>query len=164
MIGKKDDQNLYEKVDYSMVPIELILCYFKHHHIHHIERTPHFQIFTMVHNYLNNVPTTGTIRLMLNAAIDAYGIQSLAVSLGLGVAKYKERDNWKKFDSDPDRFLRATLRHLIAIMLGAEYDGEKFEGYHKGNDHRGAVCFSLMVADHIINQLENPIQKVALDD
>lgn len=155
--GKKNDQDLYDKVDYSMIPLNLIVNYLNHS-VHgdapaiSVSNSYEFIIFKQIYDILNDKSPAGSVQILLNEVLNYYTIKPLAVSLGMGFAKYKERNNWMKFDSDPDRFLRAALRHLMAIILGDDYDGEKgIEGYEKGNDHRGAVCFCLMVSDNIIN-------------
>lgn len=152
--GLKNDQDLYDKVDYSLVPLELLegslnACVPGGKVAVSIE----WNIFGMIHKTLNKTATfKGGVNAIFGKSIVMYGIKPLATALGIGVVKY-ERDNWKKFDSDPDRFLRAALRHLMAIMSGDDHDHEEgIEGYPKGNDHRGAVCFALMVADNIINK------------
>lgn len=156
MTGLKNDTDLYEKIDYSLIPLGLIEEY--------IEQTlcgsdaprgpirtgKEFQFFEIIHDILNNKAPAGACHVLLLNLIESYGLKPLAVALGVGVAKY-ERGNWVKFDSDPDRFLRAAMRHLMAIITGHTYDGEEgIEGYPKGNDHYGAVCFNVMVADNIM--------------
>lgn len=164
MTGKKNDQNNYEKVDYSLIPIDIIEGYLNHE-VHSvgvdvlkgIATNEDYQLFVVIHSLLNNPGSINDqIPIVFKSALSRYGVKYLAASLGMGLQKYQERNNWMKFDSDPDRFLRATLRHLIAIILGDTYDGEEVEGYSKGNDHRGAVCFSLMVANHIVNNRPVP--------
>lgn len=153
--GKKNDQNNYEKVDYSLIPLDIIERYVEKvafEDLMNAKEDPDFKLFSIIHDVLNfKIPYTGVIDLLDSVVMD-YGIKNLAVSLGVGIAKYKERGNWMKFDREPERFLKATLRHLMAIIQGDEYDGEEVEGYPQGNSHRGAICFSLMVASHIIKQ------------
>jgi len=155
--GLKSDEDLYEKVDYSMVPLGNIVNYLDHS-VHgkapgmSVSETDDFMFFSRIHDTINGKAPAGSINVLLEDVVAFYGIKPLAVSLGVDFSKYKERDNWMKFSNDPNRFLRVTLRHLMAIMQGADYDGEEgIEGYEKGNDHRGAVCFGLMVANNILN-------------
>jgi len=155
--GKKNDQDLYDKVDYSLVPIDLIIQHIQYKINNEdpdvYDRTKEMSLFIRIHSILNGEAPAGSISVVFKDVINYYGVKPLAVVLGIGVVKY-ERDNWRNFDSDPNRFLRAALRHLMAIIMGNDYDGEEIPGYDKGTDHSGAVCFNLMVADNILNKGE----------
>jgi hypothetical protein len=94
------------------------------------------------------------IRKTFEAAVPLIGLEFLAVALGFGCVKY-ERNNWKKgFGGDYKRFLRASLRHTHLWLTGSHYDGTTLPGYARGNCHRGAILFSLMVAMHEAETLE----------
>jgi hypothetical protein len=145
--GNKFDEDRYTKVDLSLIPWKILSRYYPVKGII-------FNIARDVHHILNN-DEKDKIKVVFDNAVHSMDIKLLAVVLGYGEEKYN-RDDWKKgFGGDWKRFLKATLRHCHAIQKGEDYDGEVIEGYPKGNDHYGAVMFSLMVATY---EVENDLQ------
>ena len=138
-MGDKFDEDPYEKVDLSLIPWDILSLSYPDKK----ERA----IAKAAHDILNS-EEVGGVNALLNFAIDAIGMNPLAIALGYGVVKYG-RNNWKKgFGGNPRRFLRATLRHCDAYLRGNIFDGQAIAGYPQGNHHQGAISFSLMVADN----------------
>lgn len=136
--GDKFDDNPYDKIDLSLIPLSIFKTDFKD--------DKGWEIFREVHCILNGKRSPSIIPDLFYRTISKWGFHDLAVSLGYGVEKY-ERNNWKKgFGGDYQRMLRACLRHLLWMFYGAQYDGEPYGKYDRGNPHKGAVQFTLMVA------------------
>ena len=145
--GSKFDEDLYEKVDWSLIPWLLLEeVYYKGEPEEGL-----VSIQTDLHNALNIQAPKDTkgalVAEIFEQALTFINVKELSVVLGYGAVKYG-RDNYKKgFSGDPDRFLRAAMRHLHTYLTtGNTHDGQAIEGYPKGNSHLGAVLFGLMVA------------------
>lgn len=159
MAGSKFDEDFYKKVDLSLIPkkvLEINLngdgCSF--------EPDSNVWFFLRIHLELDKAQNASvmvdstTCRKLLEGAFYKFSCKELAVSLGYGERKYG-RNNWREgFGGNPNRFLKACLRHYYWLLMGELYDGEALEGYPLGNSHEGAILFSLMVAWYEAQRLE----------
>lgn len=142
--GNKFDEDPYSKIDLTLIPwfvLEMLYPY-----------TPGKEFMHELHLKLSECMDAEKQMLgsdcerLLKRALGTFEVKLMAVSLGYGVNKYG-RNNWKRgFGGDPNRFLRACLRHCHHYLMGEDYDGERVIGYKLGNSHEGAILFSLMVA------------------
>ena len=139
-VAPKDDQDNYEKVDYSLVPWGLLSGKYL------MDREPIMHLQREIHLWLNSESDL-TINGILALGLRCIDVKYLAVSLGYGCEKYY-RDSWReRFGGDYKRILRAALRHGHKYLCGEDFDGEAIEGYEKGNTHLGAILWCLMVAE-----------------
>lgn len=101
--------------------------------------------FVTIHRLLNGKIIDGSIKGLLEEMLQEYGVNTLEHSLSYGAEKYS-RDNYVKGYGDPNRSLRAFLRHCKAVIEGKLYDGEVLDHprFQEGNNHIGAMQFCLM--------------------
>ena len=134
------------KPQFSLIPVSLIMdAYFKAHNgSDSLQR-----IVTGCHTIINmegEAVHATAIRHLMEVAREGLGLECACESMAYGAVKYG-RDNWKDgFGGDYKRFLEATIRHCLALSQGYEHDGESIKGFPCGNNHKGAIYFSLMVA------------------
>lgn len=130
------------KVDYSLIPFEIIEDSLA-------EGNDQLKVvMSWVHDVINDEVTVCSDSFLktLQTCIFLLGLDSMAIALMYGEVKYS-RNNWKDgFEGDYKRFLKAFLRHSIAYCNGKEYDGEAIEHFPKGNLHKGACCFCMLLA------------------
>lgn len=110
------------------------------------------RIASYLHAYLNKpIPFLFDARGNLELLRDRYGYEPLAEALGYGEVKYG-RNNYKEgFGGDPNRFMRAYLRHFIKYKRGKTHDGEARLGFPLGNTHLGAMMFCLLLIEQELN-------------
>lgn len=154
--GSKFDENLYEKVDWSLVPWELIQEQIPRNIPDDVAQC--VSLFRQIHTNLNE-DVFCNAEALFEKAKTIIPLKELAVVLGYGEVKYG-RDNWKRgFGGNPKRFLKAAMRHLHAYIVWEDsFDLEPVEGYLYGNSHLGAILFALMLAkneEEIENERKN---------
>ena len=139
----KHDENVYEKVDWSLVPWDILSIRYRS-----TCSTDLVNIQRILHDFLNNPEkvTKPVLKGLLNHALDCIPLEHLSVVMGYGELKYG-RDNWKKGFTDYRRPLKAAMRHSHTVMVtGEAYDDQVIGPYTEGNDHLGAILFNIMVA------------------
>lgn len=151
----KFDSDIYEKVDYSLIPWELLAKSFE------VRTCPGISKSVQdIHELLNHEPEPVAdfdfLSDMITRLATPETVAALAVSLGYGANKYG-RYNWQKgFSGDYHRLLRAALRHGVAYLQGRDYDNQQIDTYTLGNSHLGGFVCGIMFAYYELKEGQQP--------